>query len=296
MRPAKSTATAGSAAGTGAAFTVADITISTVIGAATGTGSASNATATTSGNTTATAPVAAATGTANSATVTTSTVAPASVAAGTGAASIGLGVPRLSWGVIVVALGGLSAVLGVLYALMQHDLKRLLAYHSVENIGIILLGLGAGMMALAYGRSELAWIGVAASLYHVLNHAVFKGLLFLGAGDVVMTTGTRQIEQFGGLLRRMPWTGAVLSHRCDGDFRPATSQRVCERVADVPGVPVRFPRLSGAARALPVSGRRCAPGADDRPGGGVFRQGIRDQFSRVAAQPSSGRRARGRRP
>jgi hydrogenase-4 component B len=63
------------------------------------------------------------------------------------------------------------------------------------------------MMALAYGRSELAWIGVAASLYHVLNHAVFKGLLFLGAGDVVMTTGTRQIEQFGGLLRRMPWTG-----------------------------------------------------------------------------------------
>jgi hydrogenase-4 component B len=63
------------------------------------------------------------------------------------------------------------------------------------------------MMALAYGRAELAWIGVAASLYHVLNHAVFKGLLFLGAGDVVMTTGTRQIEQFGGLLRRMPWTG-----------------------------------------------------------------------------------------
>src|SRR5438105_4271005 len=121
--------------------------------------------------------------------------------------AFGLGVPRLSWGVIVLFVGGLSAVLGVLYALMQHDLKRLLAYHSVENIGIILLGLGAGMIALAYGRSELAWIGVAASLYHVLNHAVFKGLLFLGAGDVVMATGTRQIEQFGGLLRRMPWTG-----------------------------------------------------------------------------------------
>jgi hydrogenase-4 component B len=121
--------------------------------------------------------------------------------------AFGLGVPRLSWGVIVVAAGGLSAVLGVLYALMQHDLKRLLAYHSVENIGIILLGLGAGMIALAYGRSELAWIGVAASLYHVLNHAVFKGLLFLGAGDVVMATGTRQIERYGGLLRRMPWTG-----------------------------------------------------------------------------------------
>jgi hydrogenase-4 component B len=121
--------------------------------------------------------------------------------------AFGLGTPRLSWGVLVVVLGGVSAVLGVLYALMQHDLKRLLAYHSIENIGIILLGLGAAMMAVAYGRPDLAAIGVAASLYHVFNHAVFKGLLFLGAGGVVMTAGTRQIEQFGGLLRRMPWTG-----------------------------------------------------------------------------------------
>ena len=121
--------------------------------------------------------------------------------------AFGLGVPRLSWGVIVVAVGGLSAVLGVLYALMQHDLKRLLAYHSIENIGIILLGLGAGMIGLAYGRRDVAGVGLAASLFHVLNHAVFKGLLFLGAGGVVMATGTRQIEQFGGLLRRMPWTG-----------------------------------------------------------------------------------------
>jgi hydrogenase-4 component B len=121
--------------------------------------------------------------------------------------AFGLGTPRLSWGVIVVAVGGCSAVLGVLYALMQHDLKRLLAYHSIENIGIILLGLGAGMMGLAYGRSDVAAVGIAASLYHVLNHAVFKGLLFLGAGDVVAATGTRHIEQFGGLLRRMPWTG-----------------------------------------------------------------------------------------
>ena len=133
--------------------------------------------------------------------------------------AFGLGTPRLSWGVIVVALGGISALLGVLYALMQHDLKRLLAYHSIENIGIILLGLGAGMIAMAYGRSDLAWIGVAASLYHVLNHAVFKGLLFLGAGDVVTATGTRRIEQLGGLLRRMPWTGALLPRRRDGDLR-----------------------------------------------------------------------------
>jgi hydrogenase-4 component B len=121
--------------------------------------------------------------------------------------AFGLGVPRLSWGVIVIAVGGLSAVLGVLYALMQHDMKRLLAYHSIENIGIILLGLGAGMISTSYGRKDLAWIGVAASLYHVLNHAVFKGLLFLGAGNVAMVTGTRAIESYGGLLRRMPWTG-----------------------------------------------------------------------------------------
>jgi hydrogenase-4 component B len=121
--------------------------------------------------------------------------------------AFGLGVPRLSWGVIVVALGGVSAVVGVLYALMQHDIKRLLAYHSIENIGIILLGLGAGMIAQASGQPELAWIGVAASLYHVLNHAVFKSLLFLCAGNVVMTTGKRTLEQFGGLLRRMPLTG-----------------------------------------------------------------------------------------
>ena len=102
--------------------------------------------------------------------------------------------PGGSWSLLC---GGVSAVLGVLYALMQHDLKRLLAYHSIENIGIILLGLGAGMMALASGRAELAAVGIAASLYHVLNHAVFKGLLFLGAGGVVMATGTRKIEHDG---------------------------------------------------------------------------------------------------
>jgi len=120
--------------------------------------------------------------------------------------AFGLGTPPLAWGVIVVVLGATSAALGVLYALMQHDLKRLLAYHSIENIGIILLGLGAGMMALTYGRAGVASIGIAAALYHALNHAVFKGLLFLGAGGVVTSTGTRQIEEYGGLGRRMPWT------------------------------------------------------------------------------------------
>src|SRR5712691_7670149 len=120
--------------------------------------------------------------------------------------AFGLGEPPLGWGVLVLMCGGVSAILGVLYALMQHDIKRLLAYHSIENIGIILLGLGAGMMAVSSGRGELAAVGIAASLFHVLNHALFKGLLFRGAGGVVMATGTRQIEEMGGLAKRMPWT------------------------------------------------------------------------------------------
>jgi hydrogenase-4 component B len=121
--------------------------------------------------------------------------------------AFGLGIPAVSWGFTLMALGTLSAILGVLYALTQNDIKRLLAYSTIENAGIIVLGLGAGMTALGYGRQDLATVAVAASLAHVLNHAVFKGLLFLGAGSVVMATGTRELERFGGLLRRMPWTG-----------------------------------------------------------------------------------------
>ncbi len=198
--------------------------------------------------------------------------------------AFGLGTPRLSWGVIVVALGGISALLGVLYALMQHDLKRLLAYHSIENIGIILLGLGAGMIALAYGHSELAWIGVAASLYHVLNHAVFKGLLFLGAGDVVMATGTRQIERYRRAAAAHAVDRAVLPHRRDGDLRSASAERLRERVAHVPGVPVRLSRIQRAARPLPVSGGRRAARADDRAGRRLFREGVRHQLPGAAAE------------
>lgn len=121
--------------------------------------------------------------------------------------AFGLGAPTLWWALVFMAIGTISAILGVLYALAQTDLKRLLAYSTIENAGIIALGLGAAMMAMAGGRGALATVAVAASLLHVLNHAIFKGLLFLGAGSVVMATGTRQIEQFGGLMRRMPWTG-----------------------------------------------------------------------------------------
>ena len=110
------------------------------------------------------------------------------------------------WGAIVLVVGAVSALLGVLYALMEHDLKRLLAYHSVENIGIIWLGLGAGLLFQSAGLPSLAVIGFVAALYHSLNHACFKGLLFLGAGAIVHGTGTRNMEDLGGLIRAMPRT------------------------------------------------------------------------------------------
>lgn len=112
------------------------------------------------------------------------------------------------WGFSVLVVGAVSALLGVMYALMEHDLKSLLAYHSVENIGIILLGIGAGMIFHSYGLKELAALGLIAGLYHTINHAMFKALLFLGAGSLLYATHTRNMEEYGGLLRRMPWTGA----------------------------------------------------------------------------------------
>jgi hydrogenase-4 component B len=117
-----------------------------------------------------------------------------------------VGTPPIWWGWTVLSLGVLSAVLGVLWALAQHDIKRLLAYHSVENIGIILIGLGAGALAAAHGNEALAILGYGAALLHTLNHALFKSLLFFGAGAVHRETGTRDMERLGGLVARMPAT------------------------------------------------------------------------------------------
>ncbi|MGE5144905.1 MAG: proton-conducting transporter membrane subunit, partial [Acidobacteriota bacterium] len=102
--------------------------------------------------------------------------------------------------------GVLSGVLGVLWALAQHDLKRLLAYHSVENIGIILIGLGTGALGVAYGVPLVAVLGFAGAVLHTVNHALFKSLLFLGAGATAHATGTRIMDRLGGLGRRMPFT------------------------------------------------------------------------------------------
>ncbi len=120
-----------------------------------------------------------------------------------------LGVGPVWWGGTMLILGAVSAVLGVLYALVEHDLKRLLAYHSVENIGIILLGLGAAMLFQAHRLESLAALALIAALYHSLNHATFKSLLFMGAGAVVQATHTRNMEEMGGLIKRMPQTAAL---------------------------------------------------------------------------------------
>jgi len=117
-----------------------------------------------------------------------------------------MGPPPAWWGWIVLSMGLASSVLGVLWALAQHDLKRLLAYHSVENIGIVLLGLGLGALGMTYHQPALALLGLTGALLHALNHSLFKSLLFLGAGAIVRDTGTRDIDRLGGLARRTPFT------------------------------------------------------------------------------------------
>ena len=112
------------------------------------------------------------------------------------------------WGAALLIAGAISSVIGVLYALVEHDLKRLLAFHSIENIGIILLGIGSAALYRVAGQEALAILGLVAALYHTVNHAAFKALLFLGAGSVVHATSTRNMEAMGGLIKRMPWTAA----------------------------------------------------------------------------------------
>ncbi|MHB0960912.1 MAG: proton-conducting transporter transmembrane domain-containing protein [Pirellulaceae bacterium] len=118
-----------------------------------------------------------------------------------------LGPPAAWWGWTLVTIGVLSGVLGVVYALAQHDLKRLLAYSSVENVGIIAMGIGVGLLGVTYAIPAMAFLGFLGALLHMVNHALFKSLLFLGAGAVQHSTGTRDMNLLGGLLKRMPVTG-----------------------------------------------------------------------------------------
>jgi len=124
------------------------------------------------------------------------------------------GEPAWWWSMVVLALGGVTAAMGVLYALMQHDLKRLLAYHTVENIGIIFIGLGLALAFKAHGMALAAALALTAGLLHVFNHSLFKSLLFFGAGAVLNATGERDMEHLGGLIHRMPQTAFLFLAGC----------------------------------------------------------------------------------
>jgi hydrogenase-4 component B len=119
--------------------------------------------------------------------------------------------PPLFWGVLLLVLGAVSGVAGVVFAIGQHDLKRLLAYHSIENIGIIVMGLGLAVVGRWAHEPVLVVLGFSAAVLHVWNHAIFKSLLFLSAGVVVHSAGTREIDRLGGLGRTLPWTAALFT-------------------------------------------------------------------------------------
>lgn len=127
-----------------------------------------------------------------------------------GAARIILGVldgGPVWWGVLVIALGVLSAIFGILYAVIDDDLKRVLAFSSIENMGLVFMGFGLAMVFSAYGLQAFAALGLLVALFHALNHACYKGLLFLGSGAVERATGEHKLDALGGLLKRMPLTG-----------------------------------------------------------------------------------------
>ncbi len=132
------------------------------------------------------------------------------------------------WGWTFIAVGIVSGILGVAFATAQHDLKRLLAYCSVENIGVIVLAMGIGMLGVSYHNGAMAFFGFLGALLHVINHALFKSLLFLGAGSVQYRTGTRDMNRLGGLFRAHADYRRDLPDRRLCDFRVAATKRVCE--------------------------------------------------------------------
>ena len=190
-----------------------------------------------------------------------------------------LGPPDWWWSMVVLAVGGITAVMGVLYALMQHDLKRLLAYHTVENIGIIFIGLGLALAFKAHGMALAAALALTAALFHVFNHSVFKSLLFFGAGAVLNATGERDMEHLGGLIHRMPQTAFVFLVGCVAiSALPPLNGFVSEwltfqAILLSPQLPVVGPEIPGAC------GRRAA-GAVGGARRSLLRQSLRRELSR----------------
>lgn len=119
-----------------------------------------------------------------------------------------LPMPSHHWGSILIAVGASSGIIGIVYALAKHEIKSQLAYCSMENVGIIAIGLGLCLVAISYGMIPMAAIAGAGAIIHILNHAIFKGALFLGAGSVIGAAGTGELDRLGGLMKRMPWTAS----------------------------------------------------------------------------------------
>jgi len=138
-------------------------------------------------------------------------------------------------GWVVLGLGAASAVLGAAFAFAQNDLKRLLAYCSVENMGVILIGLGVGLLGAANGDTLWGRVAMAGALLHVWNHGLFKCLLFFGAGSVLHATGTREISRDGRPVARDAVDGGLVRFRFRRDFRAAAAERIRERMAGLSG-------------------------------------------------------------
>jgi hydrogenase-4 component B len=163
-------------------------------------------------------------------------------------------------GVVVLVVGSASALIGILYAAVENDLKAMLAHSSIENIGIVTAGLGAGLVFSADGRPVIAAIAFVAAFYHMINHSAYKALLFLGAGTVDERAGSRDLNRLGGLARAMPWTsGAVLVGALSIAALPPFNGFVSEwltlqsvlRAAELSSIPVKIVfALCGAALAL----------------------------------------------
>ncbi len=193
-----------------------------------------------------------------------------------------LGPPQTWWSVVVLSVGGVTAVLGVLQAMMQNDLKVLLAYSTVENVGIVFIALG---LALAFESGGIHWaaaLAFVAALFHVFNHSLFKSLLFYGAGAVHAATHERDMEHLGGLIHRMPVTAfAFLVGSMAISALPPLNGFVSEWLT-FQAILVS-PQLVGVGSEVPDSGGRCDARAIGRTRGRVFRQGIRPGISRPAS-------------
>ena len=195
-------------------------------------------------------------------------------------------------GWVVASLGVISAVLGVAFALGQHDLKRLLAYHSVENIGIILIGIGFALVATGQGNAAWGRIALAGGLLHVWNHGLFKSLLFFAAGSVLHATGTREMSRLGGLWRMMPWTASLFALGAVAISGSAAAERFRQRMARLS----RPVRCHDGARPVGVGSNSGgnSPRHHRRVGARVFCESLRRGVLGCSAFASGGARARKR--